>query len=240
MGSQNLGGIKDLAVRPWDDRCILPLCMLNGVLLWIMPAAEAAAAGVLFTLLFLKHAGRGSFFLFMRRWLPLCLYWGMMAAASGYLTGEADAFSAGAEACARLCLVFLLGAWMMSRSSAQRMAVAAEWHLRFFCPQSSWKIALAFSVMLRFFPDFLRRLARLRKSAGLRLQSLPSLHRMAIVFCALLRSLPHAEKKAFEAILSRRLDSPAAWRDLSPLPGLYAAATGCIAAAEILLLFFLP
>ena len=239
MGRPAMPCLAHFAAHAWDSRCILPLAVLNGLLLWSMPPLEAAAAGIIFLFLFFRQAGIRKGIRFAAAWLPPVLYWGAMTAASGALTGENGALLAGAQACGRLCLLFLLGAWLANRSSAKAMAIAAEWHLRLLFPKSSWKIALALSAMLQFLPLVARKLSGYRLSVRMRLRHASAPRRLAVAACALVRAMPPMEKAAFEAIAARRLDNPAPWQDNAPLPVPDALAALCIAAAELFFFFFL-
>ncbi len=94
------------------------------------------------------------------------------------LTGEDDPFAAGCLAFGRLALVFLLGAWMVSRSSPQKMALAAEWYLRRTFTRTIRKMALALSVMLRILPFQHREPMGAWEASRIRLGAFP--HRAAL------------------------------------------------------------
>ena len=220
-----------------DDRALILPVLLAGVVLWKLPPAGAAALGICLASLFAWEKGARCLCVFLLRSAPLALYWGSMSAASMLLTGEAwtKSWHAGLDACGRMAACFLLGAWLCARCSAQRIALAVEWHLRPLFRDSSWKVGMTLAVMLSAIPRMLRSLREAWDASCLRMRGSSVLRRGKCAVLAALSGLSEEAEDIAFALAARGLDGPASWSDTASVPPSHWAASLGIITLELAL-----
>lgn len=123
--------------------------------------------------------------------------------------------------CVQLSSLVLLGLLLAGAYSAYSLACAFSWCLRplaFLGNNHSWKLALALALLLNYIPRIFETLDSIRHATLLRHLPVQGLAYWRMALPRFLGILAEQTWSQAIAIASRKLDNPAPWETLSPLP----------------------
>ena len=111
----------------------------------------------------------------------------------------------------RLCVLILLGLYLISKTTPRHIALAAGWYLRPFFKQHTWEITLALSLMFHTIPRLFHTVSQIQATTRHSLSLLSRLQHIQVIMSTTTRILIMSISKQSTVIIAKHLASPEPW-----------------------------